>query len=93
VLHVPTLKPFDRDALLALAARVPRLVTAENHVARGGLASAVADELADAGIAVRLRRIGLPDEFCASGSIPYLVKRYAMDAGDIAAAARAVGKP
>ncbi len=93
VLHMPTIKPFDRDALLELATRVPRLVTAENHVVTGGLASAVADALADEGLAVRLQRIGIPDCFCDSGSLPFLVKRYRMDADSIAAAARAVMQP
>jgi transketolase len=90
VLHVGTLKPFDREAVLNLLGRVKRVVTAENHVATGGLGSAVADALADAGIAVRLKRVGIPDCFCDSGSIPYLVKRYNMDAQSIVAAAKAV---
>ena len=87
VLHLGTIKPFDRDAVLALAKRTKALVTAENHVITGGLASAVADTLVDAGIAVKLRRIGIPDCFCESGSIPYLIKHYKMDAESIAAAA------
>lgn len=86
VLHVSTLKPFDGEAVRELAGRVPRLVTAENHTVTGGLASAVADTLIDAGMAVRLRRVGIPDCFCASGSIPYLVKRYGLDAASIAGA-------
>ena len=90
VLHVSTLKPFDREAVLGLAGRVKRVVTAENHVVTGGLGSAVADAVADEGIAVRLKRVGIPDCFCESGSIPYLVKRYNMDAGSIAQAARSL---
>jgi transketolase len=90
VLHVPTLKPFDRDAVLQLLARIPRVVTTENHVVTGGLGSAVADAIADEGIAVKLKRIGIPDCFCDSGSIPFLIKRYEMDAPSIAAAARDV---
>jgi transketolase len=90
VLHVPTLKPFDRDAVLKLLARVPRVVTAENHVVTGGLASAVADAVADEGVAVKLKRVGIPDCFCDSGSIPFLIKKYDMDAPSIAAAARSV---
>ena len=35
VLHVPTLKPFDADAVAEFAAGVDRVVTAENHVVRG----------------------------------------------------------
>jgi transketolase len=90
VLHVSTLKPFDREAVLGLVGRVNRVVTAENHVVTGGLASAVADAVTDAGLSIRLKRIGIPDCFCESGSIPYLVKRYQMDTASIAAAARAL---
>ncbi|MBM3265446.1 MAG: transketolase family protein [candidate division Zixibacteria bacterium] len=90
VLHVSTIKPFDREAVLSLIARIPVVVTAENHVITGGLASTVADAATDAGLAIRLRRIGIPDCFCESGSIPYLVKRYGMDADSIAGAARSL---
>src|SRR6185436_930912 len=31
VLHVSTLKPFDRESVLSLIRRIPRVVTAENH--------------------------------------------------------------
>jgi len=86
VLHVPTLKPFDRDAVLELVARIPRVVVAENHMQSGGLASAVADCVVDQGLAVRLARIGIPDCFCESGSIPYLIRRYQMDVPSISAA-------
>ncbi len=89
VLHLPTLKPFDREAVLELLARIPRVVTCENHLITGGLGSAVADALADAGLAVRLRRVGIPDCFCDSGSIPFLIRHYQMDAAAIAQAARA----
>jgi transketolase len=87
VLHVSTLKPFDRDAIVALAKRTRAIVTAENHVISGGLGSAVADALTDAGISTQFRRIGIPDCFCESGSIPTLVKRYKMDAESIVEAA------
>jgi transketolase len=90
VLHVATLKPFDREAVAALLARVRHVVTAENHVVTGGLGSAVADLVVEAGLRVKLRKVGIPDCFCESGSIPYLVKRYGMGPAEIAAAARAV---
>lgn len=90
VLHISSLKPFDRDAVLSLVSRTPRIVTAENHIVTGGLASSVADTVTDAGVSIRLKRIGIPDCFCESGSIPYLVKRYQMDAESITAAARSL---
>jgi transketolase len=90
VLHVSTLKPFDQEAVLSLVSRVPNVVTAENHVVTGGLGSAVADAVTDAGMRIRLKRVGIPDCFCESGSIPYLIERYRMRAEDIVAAARTV---
>jgi transketolase len=90
VLHVSTLKPFDREAVLSLVSRVPQVVTAENHLVTGGLASTVADTVADAGISIRLKRVGIPDCFCESGSIPYLTRRYGLDVASLVAAARTV---
>jgi len=88
VLHVGTIKPLDREALLEIIRRTPKIVVAENHMVTGGLASAVADLAVDARLPLRLARIGIPDTFCESGSIPYLVKRYRMDPESIAEAVR-----
>jgi transketolase len=88
VLHVGTIKPFDRESVLSLLGRVRNVVTVENHVITGGLASAVADAVADAGLSIRLRRVGIPDVFCESGSVPYLMKRYHLDTEDIVTAVR-----
>ncbi|MCI0540330.1 MAG: hypothetical protein L0Z50_34435 [Verrucomicrobiales bacterium] len=87
VLHVSTLKPFDREAVLSLLQKVPVAITAENHIMTGGLAGAVADAVVDAGLRLRLRRVGIPDCFCECGSLPYLAKRYKMDTESIVAAA------
>lgn len=88
VLHVGTLKPFDRDAVATLLARVPHVVTAENHVVTGGLASTVADMAVDERLDIRLARIGIPDCFCDSGSLPHLAERYGLTPRHLADAAR-----
>ena len=90
VLHVSTLKPFDRAAVATLLARVPRVVTAENHFVTGGLASAVADLAVDEGLRLKLRRVGLPDTFCESGSLPYLAERYGLTPKHLVTAAQDV---
>jgi transketolase len=78
VLHVPTIKPFDADAVAEFAASVTQLVVAENHVASGGLASLVAEALFDRGVVKPLCRIGLPDRFIECGSVPHLQNRYGL---------------
>ncbi len=87
VLHVPTLKPFDAEAVIEFAKTVPRLVTAENHVVRGGLGSRVAETLFDAGIVKRLARVGLPGRYLECGAVPTLQKRYGLTAEALISAA------
>ncbi|HYV44842.1 MAG TPA: 1-deoxy-D-xylulose-5-phosphate synthase [Myxococcaceae bacterium] len=52
--------PLDRVAVLE-AARCGRVVTVEEGTRRGGLGSAVLELLAEAGVAARVRVMGLPD--------------------------------
>jgi transketolase len=63
VLHMATVKPLDDAAVLALARRVPRLVTVEEHSRIGGLGSAVAELLIDNRLPTPLLRLALPDSF------------------------------
>jgi len=78
VLHVPTIKPFDGDAVAAFAATVDRIVTAENHVTVGGLASLVVEALFERGIMKPVTRIGLPDQYIECGSVPHLQSIYGL---------------
>jgi transketolase len=84
VINVPVIKPLDSDAVLAAAAGARLVVTAENHSVIGGLGSAVAETMAEAGLGVPLRRIGLRDTF-AEGSLdaPYLFERYGLSTAAI----------
>jgi len=78
VLHVPTIKPFDSEAVAEFAASVGRVVTAENHVVVGGLASLVVETLFDAGISKKVTRIGLPDRYIECGAVPTLQQKYGL---------------
>jgi transketolase len=88
VLHMPTIKPFDRKAVLDFAARVERIMTLENHVVTGGLASLVAETLFEAGLHRPLTRVGIPDRFIECGSLPYLQEKCGMTTPQIVAQAR-----
>jgi transketolase len=88
VLHMPTIKPFDAEALLELAARVDLLVVSENHVSRGGLYSLVCETLTEARLARTVVAAGLPDRYIECGSLPFLQNRYGLTAERIVAAVR-----
>lgn len=83
VLHVPTIKPLDREAILRETAKGRLVVTLENHAVIGGLAESVASCLAFAGKGVRIVPIGLPDEFLAAGALPTLHDRYGLSVPEI----------
>jgi transketolase len=59
----------------------------ENHTVIGGLGSAVAELIAEAGLPKRLVRLGIKDQYAHGASRAYLMKKYGLDA---AALVRAV---
>lgn len=79
VVNVTTLKPLDAATIRAVVAGARVVVTAENHTIIGGLGSAVAETMAEAGIGRRLHRIGLRDTFAeGSRTAPFLFERYGL---------------
>ena len=85
VLHCPSIKPFDHDAVSSLARRATHIVTLENHSVRGGLGSLVAESLYDRGIIRPMLKIGLPDAFLGCGSVPFLQEKQGLTTAQIIA--------
>jgi 1-deoxy-D-xylulose-5-phosphate synthase len=61
VLNARFVKPLDRERIVALAKRCRVLVTVEEHSVMGGFGSAVLELLAEEGILVPVRTLGVPD--------------------------------
>ena len=88
VVNAPTLKPFDSETVVAASRGAGGVVSVENHSVIGGLGSAVAESLAEAGVGVPLRRIGLRDTFAeGSRTGPYLFQKYGLSTAAIVNAA------
>ncbi|MBQ7324252.1 MAG: transketolase family protein [Clostridia bacterium] len=87
VIDICTIKPIDRDLLLASAAKTGAVVTAEEHNIIGGLGSAVAEVLCE-GLPVPMRRVGVEDQFGRSGKVPALLEFYGLTAENIACKAK-----
>ena len=88
VVDMASLKPIDAEMIIGKAEAVGAIVTVENHNIAGGLGSAVAEVLAEYGIGVPFRRVGVMDRFCEGGSTPYLLRKYGLDSPAIAQACR-----
>jgi transketolase len=87
VINVPVIKPLDGATIAAMARRARIVITAENHTIVGGLGSAVAEALAEAGTSAPLRRVGIADTFAEAGSREYLFAKYGLGTQDIIEAA------
>jgi len=84
VLHVPTLKPLDSEAIASFAARFPSVTTVENHSVIGALGSAVCEAVAGTGLACRVIRRGVPDRWAPAGPLDYLRHSLGLDAESLA---------
>ncbi len=89
VLHMPTLKPVDVEAIVAAAEETGGIVTAENHNIYGGLGSAVAEVLVEHAPA-RMKRVGIRDCYGECGGNADLLCKYGMSPQHIAEAAQSV---
>ncbi len=89
VVNASSVKPLDRDTIVASAAKTGAVVTAEEHQIAGGLGSAVCELLAQER-PTPVVRVGMKDEFGQSGNAEVLLAHYGLDAHGIASAAREV---
>jgi transketolase len=86
VVNMPTLKPIDEELILACARETKGIVTAEEHSIIGGLGSAVCEVLAE-NRPTPVRRVGVRDQFCSSGTAADLFVEYGLTAEEIVLAA------
>ncbi len=78
VINICTIKPLDKDLILASAKKTGKVVTAEEHSVIGGLGSAVCDALSEE-YPVPVKKIGMQDMFGESGSAAALLEKYKLD--------------
>lgn len=84
LIDMHTIKPLDREAIIAAARETGGIFVVEEHNITGGLGSAVAEVLAEESIAVPFRRHGIYDEFALIGPPAALYAHYHLDGPGIA---------
>lgn len=84
VVHMPTIKPFDANDVLAAVEDVPLVVTVEEHSVIGGLGGAVAETLSERGGSAPLLRLGLQDVWTESAPNDFLLDKYGLSSERVA---------
>jgi 1-deoxy-D-xylulose-5-phosphate synthase len=78
-------KPLDTELIIGLASDIKHLVTVEENTLSGGFGNSVVDLLQKSGISdIRVKSIGIPDEFVEQGTQAVLRSKYGLDAEGIA---------
>ncbi len=74
VINIHTIKPFDSGIIEKSARDTKMIITIEEHNIIGGLGSAVSEVIAEKGLGIKLRRIGLKDKFAKGYGKPEEVR-------------------
>ena len=82
VINIGTIKPIDREIVLAAAKECKKIVTCEEHSVIGGLGAAVCEVLEEE-CPVPVRRIGVQDVFGHSGPMLEVMKDFGLCADNI----------
>ena len=88
VINLCTIKPLDEELVLKAARECGKIVTCEEHSVIGGLGEAVCAVVAEAGVACRVKRVGVNDEFGHSGPAKEVLAQFGLDAAGIAKTAK-----
>ncbi len=86
IIHMPTIKPIDKNAVRKAAKETGAIITAEEHTIIGGLGDAVSMAMMDE--PVPMIRIGVNDVFGESGGARELMEKYGLTAENIAKQAK-----
>ena len=84
VVHVPSLKPLDTEALVEAIGGAPLVVTVEEHSVLGGLGGLVTEVLTGAGPSPQVLRIGLDDVWGESAGNDFLLEKHGLSPSRIA---------
>jgi transketolase len=82
VVDCHTIKPIDRKTIVEFAKKTGLIVSVEEHQIDGGLGSAIAEVLVEE-YPIPLKRHGIYNRFCESGTAFELLKKYKLDADGI----------
>ena len=83
VIDMFTIKPLDEKLLIKEAKGKSKIVTIENHSIYGGLGSAVSEVIAENGISVPVKRIGVKEKFGQVGTAEFLQEDFGLTAKQI----------
>ena len=90
VLNMHTIKPIDKEAIIKAVMDTRRIITVEDHNVIGGLGSAVAEVIVEAGKGCAFKQLGIPDKFAPIGLHEDIMSMLGIDQNGIVESVREV---
>ncbi|WP_084882800.1 transketolase C-terminal domain-containing protein [Vibrio sp. qd031] len=90
VIDAYSVKPLDWDSIKASINKTGRVIVAEGHQQRNGMAYEIATRMAKEGVFAKFDHLGLRDTFAESGAYPLLLEKYGLSAKHIIDSASAL---
>ena len=87
IINIHTIKPLDKEAILASAKKTRCVITAEEHQMNGGLGDSIA-QLLSRELPTPIEFVAVNDSFGESGTPDQLMTKYGLDAINIVNAAK-----
>jgi transketolase len=91
LLHIPTLKPIDREAIINCAKKTKAFLTIENHSIFGGLGGLIS-EIVSEEYPIPVFRIGINDAFGLTADLDFQLRYFGISAENILAKAKTLIK-
>lgn len=88
LVNISTIKPIDRELIVAQAQKNGAVITAEDHNIYGGLGDAVLDVLAEAGVHIPFKKVAVQDTFAETGTQAELYEKYGLSSRHIVSAVK-----
>jgi len=89
IINIHTIKPIDKNAILASVKKTKAVVTAEEHMLNGGLGDSIAQILVRE-LPTPMEMVGVDDTFGESGTPEELLEKYELNAKSIVASVKKV---
>jgi transketolase len=86
-IHMPTIKPIDRDLIIKASNDIGKIITIENHNYIGGLGSAVSEVLTDEAPCY-LTRLGIKDHYGETGDNEHLFEKFGISVNSLIKSAK-----
>ena len=80
IINVRFLKPLDKEKILKSIEKTKKVITIEDNIVKGGLASTISELIVDNSLQdIKFKAFGYPDEFIKHGDVKELEKIYGLD--------------